>query len=96
MLLDEEEALRRIDLGGLRCKGKLRQLAAGPALNFETTVLAFTARAAKGKARIEFGFVWPNVRAKLATTAWRAGQAAQNGAKPQRRMASVTRRWRSA
>ena len=37
-----------------------------------------------------------NVRAKLATTAWRAGQAAQNGAKPQRRMASVTRRWRSA
>ena len=38
----------------------------------------------------------PNVRAKLATTAWRAGQAAQNGAKPQRRMASVTRRWRSA
>ncbi len=40
--------------------------------------------------------VLPNVRAKLATTAWRAGQAAQNGAKPQRRMTSVTCRWRSA
>ena len=38
----------------------------------------------------------PNVRAKLATTAWRAGQQAQNGAKPQRLMVSVTRRWRSA
>ena len=41
-------------------------------------------------------FVLPNVRAKLATTAWRAGQQAQIGAKPQRLMASVTRRWRSA
>ena len=40
--------------------------------------------------------VLPNVRAKLATTAWRAGRAAQNGAKPQRLMASVTCRWRSA
>jgi hypothetical protein len=38
----------------------------------------------------------PNVRAKLATTAWRAGQQAQNGAKPRRLMASVTCRWRSA
>jgi hypothetical protein len=28
-------------------------------------------------------------------TAWRAGQAAQNGAKPQRRMTSVTCRWAS-
>ena len=40
--------------------------------------------------------VTPNVRAKLAPTAWRAGQAAQNGAKPQRLMASVTCRWRAA
>ena len=38
----------------------------------------------------------PNVRAKRATTAWRAGQQAQNGPKAQRLMASVTCRWRSA
>ena len=37
-----------------------------------------------------------NVRAKLATTAWRAGHQAQNGPQAQRLMASVTRRWRSA
>jgi len=41
-------------------------------------------------------FVPPNVRAKLAPAAWHAGQQAQNGAKPQRLMASVPRRWRSA
>ena len=42
------------------------------------------------------GFVRPNVRAKRATTAWRAGQQAQNGPQAQRLMASVTCRWRSA
>jgi len=41
-------------------------------------------------------FVTPNVRAKRATTAWRAGQQAQNGPQAQRLMASVTCRWRSA
>jgi len=40
--------------------------------------------------------VLPNVRAKRATTAGRAGQQAQNGAKPLRLMASVACRWRSA
>jgi len=40
--------------------------------------------------------VLPNVRAKRAPTAWRAGQQAQNGPKAQRLMASVTCRWRSA
>ena len=38
----------------------------------------------------------PNVRAKRVTTAWRAGQQAQNGPQALRLMASVTRRWRSA
>ena len=38
----------------------------------------------------------PNVRAKRVTTAWRAGQQAQNGPQAQRLMASVTCRWRSA
>jgi len=38
----------------------------------------------------------PNVRAKRATAAWRAGQQAQNGPQAQRLMASVTCRWRSA
>jgi hypothetical protein len=38
----------------------------------------------------------PNVRAKRATTAGRAGQQAQNGAEPQRLMTSVACRWRSA
>ena len=38
----------------------------------------------------------PNVRAKLAPTAWRAGQQAQNGPKAQRLMASAACRWRSA
>ena len=38
----------------------------------------------------------PNVRAKLAPTAWRAGQQAQNGPKAQRLVASVTCRWGSA
>ena len=41
-------------------------------------------------------FVRPNVRAKRVTTAWRAGQQAQNGPQAQRLMASVTCRWRSA
>ena len=41
-------------------------------------------------------FVMPNVRAKRATTAWRAGQQAQNGPQAQRLMASATCRWRSA
>ena len=41
-------------------------------------------------------FVKPNVGAKRATTAWRAGQEAQNGPKAQRLMASATCRWRSA
>jgi len=40
--------------------------------------------------------VRPNVRAKRATTAWRAGQQAQNGPKAQRLMAGVACRWRSA
>ena len=40
--------------------------------------------------------VMPNVRAKRATTAWRAGQQAQNGPQAQRLMAGVTCRWRSA
>jgi len=38
----------------------------------------------------------PNVRAKRAPAAWRAGQQAQNGPQAQRLMASVTCRWRSA
>ena len=38
----------------------------------------------------------PNVRAKRATTAGRAGQQAQNGPKAQRLMAGVACRWRSA
>jgi len=42
------------------------------------------------------GIVLPNVRAKRATAAGHAGQQAQNGAKPQRLMASVACRWRSA
>ena len=41
-------------------------------------------------------FARPNVRAKLATMAWRAGQQAQNGPQAQRLMASATCRWRSA
>jgi len=41
-------------------------------------------------------FARPNVRAKRAATAWRAGQQAQNGPKAQRLMASATCRWRSA
>ena len=40
--------------------------------------------------------VMPNVRAKRATTAWRAGQRAQNGPQAQRLLAGVTCRWRSA
>ena len=40
--------------------------------------------------------VRPNVRAKRATTAWRAGQQAQNGPQAQRLMAGVACRWRSA
>ena len=42
------------------------------------------------------GLTLPNVRAKLAPTAWRAGQQAQNGPQAQRLMASVTCRWGSA
>ena len=42
------------------------------------------------------GFVRPNVRAKRATTAGRAGQQAQNGPQAQRLMAGVACRWRSA
>jgi len=38
----------------------------------------------------------PNVRAKRAPTAWRAGQQAQNGPKAQRLMAGAPCRWRSA
>jgi hypothetical protein len=38
----------------------------------------------------------PNVRAKLAPTAWRAGQQAQNGPQAQRLMASAPCRWCSA
>ena len=41
-------------------------------------------------------FAGPNVRAKRATTACRAGQQAQNGPQAQRLMASATCRWRSA
>jgi len=41
-------------------------------------------------------FLLPNVRAKRVTTAWRAGQQAQNGPQAQRLMASATCRWRSA
>jgi len=41
-------------------------------------------------------FVTPNVRAKRATTAWHAGQQAQNGPQAQRLMAGVACRWRSA
>ena len=40
--------------------------------------------------------VLPNVRAKRVTTAWRAGQQAQNGPQAQRLMASAQCRWRSA
>ena len=38
----------------------------------------------------------PNVRAKLAPTAWRAGQQAQNGPQARRLMAGVPRCWSSA
>ena len=41
-------------------------------------------------------FARPNVRAKRAPTAGRAGQQAQNGPQAQRLMASVACRWRSA
>jgi len=41
-------------------------------------------------------FARPNVRAKRATTAWRAGQQAQNGPQAQRLMAGATCRCRSA
>jgi len=41
-------------------------------------------------------FVRLDVRAKRATTAWRAGQQAQNEPQALRLMASVTCRWRSA
>lgn len=47
-------------------------------------------------ARVTLAPTKPNVRAKRATTAGRAGQQAQNGAKPQRLMAGVACRWRSA
>jgi len=40
--------------------------------------------------------VMPNVRAKRATTAGRAGQQAQNGPQAQRLMAGVACRWRAA
>jgi len=42
------------------------------------------------------GDLTPNVRAKRATTAGRAGQQAQNGPKALRLMAGVACRWRSA
>ena len=38
----------------------------------------------------------PNVRGKLATTAWRAGQQAQKWPQAMRLMASAARRWSSA
>ena len=41
-------------------------------------------------------FMMPNVRAKRATTAWRAGQQAQNGPQAQRLLACATCRWRAA
>jgi hypothetical protein len=46
--------------------------------------------------RPEVSIATPNVRAKRATTAGRARQEAKNGAKPQRLMAGVACRWRSA
>jgi len=62
-----------------------------------TAEIAFScAVLSKMTERIELVLVWPNVRAKRATTAWRAGQQAQNGPQAQRLMASVTCRWRSA
>ena len=95
MLLDEDEALRRIGSGRLRCKAKLRQLAAGPTLNFEDPVLVSTARAAEAAARIEFGFVWPNVRVKQAPTVGRQAPAAENVHRTCCR-GLVARRWGSA
>ena len=56
MLLAEDKALRRIGLGGLRCKAKFRQLEAGTAANFEAAVPVCTACAAERAACIEFGF----------------------------------------
>jgi len=50
---------------------------------------------ARAKVR-DCGIVLPNVRAKRATAAGRAGQQAQNGPQAQRLMASVACRWRSA
>ena len=45
-----------------------------------------------GGFRLSWGLKF-SVRAKGATTAWRAGYAAQNGPKAPRRMASVPRSW---
>ena len=41
-------------------------------------------------------FLKPNVRAKRRPTAWRDGQAGQNGAKPQPSLDGVPSRWASA
>ena len=42
------------------------------------------------------GLLMPNVRAKRRPTAWRDGQAGQNGAKPQPSLDGVPSRWASA
>jgi len=47
-------------------------------------------------AKEEMMIARPNVRAKRATTAGRAGQQAQNGPHALRLMAGVACRWRSA
>ena len=50
----------------------------------------------KGGLHVLERVVGPNVRVKLAPTAWRAGQHAHNGPQAQRMMAGVTSRWGSA
>jgi len=65
--------------------------------DYATEARACAAHGRDRKASKEFMFFsGPNVRAKRATTAGRAGQQAQNGPKALRLMAGVTCRWRSA
>ena len=65
-------------------------------LCFKIVAAPFTAQAALFAGDAMLHVVLPNVRAKLAPAAWRAGQQAKNGPQAQRLMASVPRRWGSA
>ena len=80
----------RLECSSFFLQRRIRKLERKYGLAHDAPVLATGAMCAEGF------LVTPNVRAKLAPTAWRAGQQAQNGAKPQRLMTSVPRRWGSA